>query len=181
MRLLRGVLAWHTALASSRKSSLCVVFDLHATVTTKTPFLARIWLSEQRHHACPRLEPIQNHVSSLTRAEGGHRPSRPGRSQRPRVRSMRTRADRRCQRASYHCELAPYRCELAPYRCGLAPYRCGLAPYRCGLAPYRCGLAPYRCELAPYRCGLAPYRCGLAPYRCGFDADRPGRLGRLGR
>ena len=79
-------------------------------------------------------------------AEGGHRPSRPGRSQRPRVRSMRTRADRRCQRASYHCELAPY-----------------------------------RCELAPYRCEFAPYRCDLAPCRCGFDADRPGRLGRLGR
>ena len=53
MRLLRGVLAWHTALASSRKSSLCVVFDLHATVTTKTPFLARIWLSEL-YHAFPR-------------------------------------------------------------------------------------------------------------------------------
>ena len=35
------------------KSSLCVVFDLHATVTTKTPFLARVWLSE-RHHAFPR-------------------------------------------------------------------------------------------------------------------------------
>ena len=122
---------------------------------------------------------VRGHQLSST--EGGHRPSRPGRSQRPRVRSMRTRADRRCQRASYRCELAPYRCELAPYRCELAPYRCELAPYRCELAPYRCELAPYRCELAPYRCELAPYRCELAPYRCGFDADRPGRLGRLGR
>ena len=30
-----------------------LLFAQHATVTTKTPFLARIWLSE-RHHACPR-------------------------------------------------------------------------------------------------------------------------------
>ena len=54
MRLFRGVLAWHTALASSRQSALCVVFEfLHATATTKTLFLARIWLSKL-HHACPR-------------------------------------------------------------------------------------------------------------------------------
>ena len=33
MRLCRGVLAWHTALASSRQSALCVFFDLHATLT----------------------------------------------------------------------------------------------------------------------------------------------------
>ena len=53
MRLFRGVIAWHSALAASRQSALCVVFDLHATVTTKTPFLAGIWLSEL-HHAFPR-------------------------------------------------------------------------------------------------------------------------------
>ena len=33
MRLFRGVIAWHSALAASRQSALCVVFDLHATVT----------------------------------------------------------------------------------------------------------------------------------------------------
>ena len=66
MRLFRGVIAWHSALAASRQSALCVVFDLHATVTTKTPFLARIWLSEL-HHAFPRYP--------TEREKGGHVPS----------------------------------------------------------------------------------------------------------
>ena len=84
------------------------------------------------------------------------RPRRSGRLKRPRVGSVRIRAD-------------------------LASYRCELAPYRCELAPYRCEFAPYRFDFAPYRFDHAPYRCDRAPYRCGFDADRPGRLGRLGR
>ena len=48
------------------KSSLCVVFDLHATVTTKTPFLARVWLSE-RHHAFPRYPAEREKAGTIHR------------------------------------------------------------------------------------------------------------------
>ena len=50
-------LPWRSRLAHSARlvEAECVFkkFDLHATVTKKTPFLARIWLSEL-HHAFPR-------------------------------------------------------------------------------------------------------------------------------
>ena len=52
MRLFRGVLAWNTALASSRQSALCVCVCVCACVCVFN-FLARIWLSEL-HHTFPR-------------------------------------------------------------------------------------------------------------------------------
>ena len=66
MRLFRGVLAWHTALASSRQSALCVVFDLHATVTTKNTISGQ----NLAIRAAPHVSQIPHRAR-----KGGHEPS----------------------------------------------------------------------------------------------------------
>ena len=69
MRLLRGVLAWHTALASSRQSSLlCVVFDFH--IARDRNHKNAISGQDLAIRAAPRVSQIPHRAR-----KGGHEPS----------------------------------------------------------------------------------------------------------